>query len=344
MALFTDATLRDALAVLQTRNARIQALIDATEPSTWKKIQNDVKTGHASDYPIGTRLTDKYVYNNTEYDFPWIVVDNNRPVTWEDGSVHPSLILLAEYASIQSVPFDAPEDTVVDAEETTALDGWYYWGKTNEGNVYTALNLSVGDSIPHSSYDSIHRCAINSLDILRYGYNRYKDSAMRQFINSSMPKNYWWESKHTGDIAPSQAASYDGFLLGFGNDFLSVINPVKVQVATNTVTDGGVTDVMYDRFWLPSVEELYGSPQVADVEGAYWPYIKTITGLDSPSNNANDGRITYALENHSSAQAVRGRSAYRGNAYYTWICTYTGQIYYTYSYNAYRARVACAIS
>lgn len=343
MALLTDATLNDIHSVLQTRNTNLQRLVDATTPSAWNQIQDDVKRGKASNYAIGTELSCGYKYNNTDYVFPWVVADNARTVKWKDESLHPALILLSKYATIESVQFDAAEDTTVDSSETVALDGWYYWGKT--GNTFTALNLSAGSEIPFSSYDSIHKCGINNLDVLRYGYNRYRDSAHRQWINSAMPKNYWWESTHLGDVAPSQLSQIDGLLLGFDSDFLNVINPVEVKVAANTVTDGGVTDVMYDKFWLPSIEEMYGNPQAAGVEGAYLPYVKTKTGLSAPSNAANSGRIQYALNAQTSAQTVRCRSAYRGNSYSTWLCNTSGELsagYY--SASSYRSVLACAIS
>ena len=343
MALLTDATLNDIHSVLQQRNSNLQSLVTATAPSTWKKIQDDVKRGKGTDYAIGTELTCKYTVGNTEYDFPWVVVDNNRTVYWEDDSAHPGIILQAKYATLESIQFDAAEDTTVDsATEPTAVDGWYYWGLT--GTTYTALNLSAGDTIPFSSYDSVHKCGKNNLDVLRYGYNRYRDSAYRQWINSNMPKNYWWESTHLGDKAPSQHSTTDGFLLGLDSDFLQVINKTKIQVATNTVTDGGVTDVMYDKFWLPSIEEMYGVPQAAGVEGAYFPYWKTKTGLSAPSNSANDGRKQYALENHNSAHPVRCRSAHRGNGYYAWYCGTTGELYSYYSLTSYRSVPACALS
>lgn len=343
MAILTDATLRDIHSVLQTRNSNLQALINATARSTWKQIQDDVKRGKGTDYDIGTELVCKYTTNGTEYDFPWVIVDNNRTVYWEDGSAHPGIILQAKYATLESIQFDAAEDYTVDsATEPTAVSGWYYWGVS--GTTYTALNLSAGDTIPFSTYDSVHKCGMNNSDILRYGYNRYRDSAYRQWLNSDLPKNYWWESKHFGDKAPNELSTKDGFLLGLDSDFLQVINKVKVQVASNTVTDGGATDVMYDKFWLPSIEEMYGSPQASGVEGDYFPYWKTKTGLSSPSNDANSGRISYALENHSTAQYVRLRSANRGYTYGAWIVTSAGQVSNYIAYYAFRSCPACAIS
>ena len=144
--------------------------------------------------------------------------------------------------------------------------------------------------------------------------------------------------------AQCQLSQIDGLLLGLDTDFLKVINPVKVQVAANTVTDSGAKDVMYDKFWLPSIEEMYGSPQAPGIEGAYLPYVKAITGLENPSNDANAGRIAYALENHNSAQSVRLRSANRGNSSNAWIVNASGTLYNTGAGGTYRSRLACAIS
>ena len=344
MTILQESTLVKIKQAEQTKNTYLRDLVDLYAHDTWDMVSANVKSGKAPLlYSVGTEMICNYTQTGTVYQFPWVVVDNDREVTWQDGTTHPGLILQAKYATIESIQFDAAEDYVVQTSETTALDGWYYWGLT--GTDYTELNLTTGATIPHGSYDSIHRCPINNLSVLRYGYNRYSHCAYRQWLNSDEAAGDWWTAQHTGDKAPNELNTYAGFMAGLDSDFLAVINPVKVQVATNTVTDGGVTDTMYDKFWLPSVEEMYGSPQAAGVEGAYFPYWKTKTGLSAPSNSANSGRIQYALNAQTSAQNVRCRSAYRGNSYYSWYCNSSGELYtYVYSYTSYSSVPACAIS
>lgn len=343
MTILKDTTLQKIKQALETKNGYLKDLVDLYAHDTWDMVAANVKSGKAPYlYAVGDELICNYTQNGTVYEFPWVVVDNDREVTWEDGTTHPGLILQAKYATIESIQFDAAEDYVVQTSETNALEGWYYWGLTD--STYTALNLSTGDTIPHGSYDSIHKCPINDLNVLRYGYNRYSQSAYRQWLNSDADAGQWWEPKHANDVAPSQLNTYDGFLKGLDSDFLAIINPVKVQVATNTVTDGGVTDTMYDKFWLPSIEEMYGSPQAAGIEGTYFPYWKTKTGLSTPSNAANSGRIQYALNAQTTAQVVRCRSAYRGGASYAWICSAAGELASASSYYSYRSVPACAIS
>ena len=341
MAIIKDTTLAKVKTQLQARNALIRDFVDLYAESTWDGIQLDVKAGLApSKYAVGDELVCGYTKDGVRYDFPWIVVDNDREVTWQDGTVHPAMILQAKYATIESIQFDAAEHEV--ATEATAVDGWYYCGLS--GSTYTMLNLSAGATIPYSNYDAIYKGSINNKDVYQYGYNRYLYSAYRQWLNSDKLRNQWWESKHNGDTAPSQLSTVDGFLAGLDSDFLAVINPVKVQVASNTVTDGGVTDVMYDRIWLPSIEEMYGVPQAAGVEGAYFPYWKTKTGLNAPSNDANNGRIITALDAKTSAQNCRCRSAHRGNSYVAWSVYTAGNLSTSYADNANRCVPACAIS
>ena len=349
MSAFSDQTLQLINQEIVNRNILLKAFANKYKSTTWDAIQSQVKTGHAADlWPIGTELVCNYKFLNgsnveVEYEFPWVVAAH-RDVYWENDPLpHPGMVLQAKFATVESIQFDAPENNVVDASETVALEGWYYWGLT--GSTYTALNLSTGDTIPHGSYDSIHKCGVNHLDVVKYGYNRYLYCAQRQWLNSAAGKGEWWESQHLGDIAPTQHSTYRGFLAGLDEDFLAVINPVKIQVATNTVTDGGVTDVMYDRFFLPSIEEMYGSPQATGIEGDYFPYWKTKTGLSAPNNAANNGRIITAIDNQSAAQTCRLRSANRGYSHGAWSVSTSGQLNYGSSaHNAYRCAPACVIS
>ena len=281
--------------------------------------------------------------------FPFVVV-NIADCYDENGVKHENAVWLqALYAEPEEIPFDVAEDTTVDlTTEPNALEGWYYWGKT--GDNYTKITVDVGDALP-TTYDSVHKCGINDLNVLRYGYNRWKDSAYRQWLNSDAAKNAnWWTAQHTGDIAPTTTyTNKPGWLYGFSKEWLKIIKPVKVQTSCNTVTDGGVTDITYDKFFLPSLEEVYGNPQIADVEGPFWPYWKEETGLESPSNGSssdtNDARKIPQVQQAPNGSAVycRLRSAYRGHSYYVWAVSSAGYLSNYGAAYAYRAFPACVI-
>lgn len=190
---------------------------------------------------------------------------------------------------------------------------------------------------------------INNLQRAAYGYNRWSMSAMRQWLNSDAAVNAWWEPKHPFDRAPQQLSSMRGFMAGLSADFLSIVNPVKITTAPNTVSDSeiGTTEGTFDRFFLASKEQEYCVPQLAGAEGSYWPYWKDCLGLDSPQRDyvdyANPNHIRYSITNHTAAQNVRLRSATRGSAYNVWHVTATGSVYYANAAGASCPAPACVI-
>lgn len=152
-----------------------------------------------------------------------------------------------------------------------------------------------------------------------YGANNYKNSAIRQYLNSAAGADAWWAAQDGWDIVPDQITKA-GFLAGFQNDFINAIKPVKVSQATNTVIDDGTTQDMYDRVFLPSLQEMHFVPQVADAEGVIWEYWKRVSGSSTPlpAGTAYPQMRTFGLDNKNSAQTVRLRSASRGLASDAW--------------------------
>ncbi len=346
MSIITDETIGKIREQIALRNARLRDFATLYAQNSWQNVQLDVKTLTAAQlatkYPIGTELICNYAVDGVTYQFPWVVLDNARECEWEDGSKHAGLWLGAKYACVEDIQFDATEGET--ADEATAQEGVYYVGKT--GSTYTALNLNTGDTVPYGSYDTVLKGTVQNVGAYQYGYNRWRDSGQRQWLNSAAAAGEWWESTHLGDNPPSQLASRAGFMAGLDTDFLAVITPVKVKTAANTVTDGGVVDTTIDKFFLQSVEEMYGVPQLADAEGPYFPYWKTKTGLDAPNNGNNDGRkIPRVSAPSGSAVTVRCRSSFRSYVIHAWGCYTSGQLNSNYySYNSYAALPACVIS
>lgn len=343
-----ESTMQGIKNALLARNEIYRQFVQKYKKTTWDEVAYEVKTGKAQLlYNIGDELICNYRYyasndvDYTDYDFPWVVADF-REVEWQDGTKHPGMILQAKYCTVESMAFDAPEKVACDPEtETVAADGIYYFGQS--GSTYTALDLSTGDTIPYGSYDTIYKNDVNNVSIVQNGYNNYKLCAQRQWLNSAGGKGEWWSATHIGDAPPSQLNTYRGFMNGLDDDFLAIINPIKIQVIRNTITDGGGVDVMHDKFFLPSLEEVYGVPQLADVEGPYLPYWKDITGLSAPNNAANTGRVIVDVANNQ-AQYCRLRSATRGNSATAWHVYPSGTLSTSAAFSSYRCAPACAIS
>ena len=188
------------------------------------------------------------------------------------------------------------------------------------------LTLNTGDTIRYSDYTYVYHDTIRdtSLNIYKYGHNRVQTSALRQWLNSDADKGAWWTAPKVGYCPPSQINSQKGFIAGLSQDFLDCVAKVKRTYYTNSVTDGSVIDVLYDKFFLATGTELYGI--VNDNEGTYWTYYKEATGLSAPSNNQNTGRVKYALNAKTSSQNCCMFSSYRRNSYNVWIRNAAGQL------------------
>ena len=193
--------------------------------------------------------------------------------------------------------------------ETVAISS----GTTEDGTNLGTMNLDTrnGD--------------LNSMQEAAYGWNRWKYSAARQWLNSEQPKGKWWTPQDDWDVAPDQLATKDGFLRGLPENMLRAIKTVKVVTYTNTVQDGGEADVTYDKVFLPSLEQMYYNPQISG-EGNAHEYWKRRSGSKTklPQYQALPRMVTYAVENHTSPQGVRLRSASRVVASYPWYVNSSG--------------------
>lgn len=179
---------------------------------------------------------------------------------------------------------------------------------------------------------------LNSTQEMAYGWNRWKTSALRQYLNSEAAKGAWWTAQDEWDVAPDQLKDKAGFLSGCSADFLSALQIVKVTTFANTVNDGGGEDTTYDRVFIPSMEQMYCAPQIKG-EGTYLEYWKQRSGATAPLAQwgTYPNIITYAVENHTSPQDIRLRSALRGSATNTWCVTSSGNVSnYKHASSAYR--------
>ena len=198
-----------------------------------------------------------------------------------------------------------------------------------------------------SSSTKYANSGINNMQRSAYGYNRWSVSAIRQWLNSEAAAEQWWVQKYPHDHRPDQLASVSGFEAGLPADFLSIIKPVRMYTALNTVSDSeiGAGEYTADRFFLPSLQQEYIAPQVADLEGTAWQYWIDRLGTQQAQGggDARAAHIRYAIENHTSAQYVRLRSANRGYAYYSWSVSASGYAGNYYATTAIRPAPACAI-
>ena len=166
---------------------------------------------------------------------------------------------------------------------------------------------------------------LNSVQEMAYGWNRWKKSALRQYLNSNKPKGQWWTPQDQWDICPNQLASKDGFLCGMPEEMLNCLKKVKVVTYANTVNDEGAEDITYDYVTLPSLSQMFIKPQTSR-EGDVHTYWKRRSGRTTPcewyTNYPN--MVEYSIANKTSPQYVRFRSADQGSVCSAWIVNTSG--------------------
>lgn len=228
-----------------------------------------------------------------------------------------------QIAGFYSMPDKAPSEwtvqTFTDAKSTTPIETVKPTAGSNGTNLGTMSFTGDGK--------------LNSLQRVAYGYNRWSQSAIRQYLNSAKAAGQWWEPQHKWDRPPAELASKPGFLSGYSDDFLNAIKPVRVRTALNTVTDAavGTYEDTYDKIFLASLEQEFITPQASGIEGEAWDYWKQAVERSTPTpwykTFAEGGHpITYGIDGKTSAQYVRLRSANRGYANYTWFVTASGNV------------------
>lgn len=203
-----------------------------------------------------------------------------------------------------------------------APSSWKVYSYGKDGiTLNETVNVTVGSggtnlgTIPYDSRSG----NLNSVQEMAYGWNRWKTSALRQYLNSSKPKGQWWTPQDQWDICPEQLAYKDGFLCGMPEEMLNCLKKVKVVTYANTVNDEGAEDITYDYVTLPSLSQMFIKPQTSG-EGDVHTYWKRRSGRTTPCEWWADypNMIEYSVANKTSPQTVRLRSAGRGAACDAW--------------------------
>lgn len=114
---------------------------------------------------------------------------------------------------------------------------------------------------------------MNCAQRIMWGSNNAAQSALRQWMNSTAALGSVWAPQTKFDRAPSwhtgSDAAYAGFMGGFDNDFLKIVQTAVIPCRTNSVfetpsLDGTTFTVnqtfnIEDKFFLLSRPEMYGS-------------------------------------------------------------------------------------
>lgn len=119
---------------------------------------------------------------------------------------------------------------------------------------------------------------LNAISRAVYGNGRYSESAIRQWLNSDAAANAWWTPKNNWDRPPRAAdLNRAGFLTRLPADFVKILDYNDITIALNAA-EGFSSDreTVRDRIFLPSIENMYITPQLVDAESPAWDYYKAL--------------------------------------------------------------------
>ena len=321
----------------QTKTISMTSVVYEDNPD-WDSIKNAVDNGEQP-YAPGSELTIKGVklYTSasayTEYDYPVVVIGYRDTVI--DGVTKHRMIVESKYLLPSNFRCNFENEAAVVATEETAQEGWYYYGGTGTSyGSYVVLNLQTGDVIPYELYGRViksqidFKTAANLQSAMGNGLNYYKDSSLRQYLNSeSTATGFGWTPQHGSDTN-GNSSKYGGHLRGFPADFINALAPMGNPTARNNVNFSGEIETIYDRVFVLSKEEVYGTPATGTVgdEGTPYAYYVNGMGVSAATDSANNFRKKYYLNNQSQSNYRWLRSACRAYVSYEWLVNSDGAL------------------
>lgn len=320
------------------------ALCSNIDITSWAGIQKVVRVGVAPALiPVGTQLAVNHsVYGTHLYD----VVAHNYFKSAHDESAHSMTLLCHDV--VTSIPYDAQEAFYY-ADE--GLSGGTYnfthekFGEWGAGTYQFTLGSSVpkgghlviagdpsksplgrveaydssgalcgeADIILGNGGTSLGTCGVELNHIHRsiYGSNNYKESAIRQYLNSS--GDFSWKPQTKFDRSPSEYPQR-GFLGGLDSELQLVIAEVIVPcVASNLYEspDSSVTKstqyTVRDKVYLVSQKEITGNTLDTFEDGtSRFTYYESATSADLIKYQ-NGGAVNWRTRSPGTAAADRVR-------------------------------------
>ena len=221
-------------------------------------------------------------------------------------------------------------------------------GGTTAKQSGTTAASGTGTELGSTSSANPHRTngQINAPSRVVYGYNRWSQSAIRQWLNSDGAAGTWWSPQNGWDRPTT--VNQRGFLAGCTADFLAILKPTEVVTVLNSQEGfAETTETTIDRVFLPALEQWDINPELTG-EGEPWAYYEDLAEQAGLSGKFQRGQTYEILKKYNvtaktSAVGVWLRSCLRGGAYTAWVVYYSGNVGSSNAYNGLRGCPACII-
>jgi len=215
-------------------------------------------------------------YNFTIVNQPWYTADNGKTFQFtltkpvpQGGQIVLDMTYNAALAGKSVKTYSGGDSTTV-IETASITEG-------SEGTAFGKTDGSVAN--------------VNHIQRAIMGSNNYKESALRQWLNSDGAAGTFWTPQTVFDRPPSWETNIAGFINGLDADFLAVISDTTYDVGLNNVTDGGGKETLTDKFVLLSRDEIYAGSEGGVTQGEPLPYFSEFSDHNSPSTAADSNRI-----------------------------------------------------
>ena len=151
---------------------------------------------------------------------------------------------------------------------------------TDLGNISDTTNPLMHAGIKASEITEGTALVVNHGSCTQYGYNRWSQSAVRQWLNSEAGANEWWTPQNVFDRPPAYA-NRPGYLTGFDPAFVAALGDVIHSTVLNNVTDGGTCETVMDKvFLLSRAEAGLGVERSGQDDGSAYEFWNGATATD----------------------------------------------------------------
>ena len=316
---------KEQMDVMNENLAKIAAAVGSqVDISTWEGIQKAVRSGIAKDIlPVGTQLAVNHsvygtrLFDVVAHDYLKSVHDENaHTMTIQQHDLLPNTQFDASeafYYAEAELPAGTYNFTLATAYDSWA-EGTYRFTLTKpvpkggqlaiSGRMDAAMTTlqvrSYANRTTTSATESVAITAgsggtklgtfgegLNNLPRVSYGSNNYKESAIRQFLNSSAAAGSVWTPQTKFDRPPSWLTSLAGYKNGLDQDFLAVVGKVVLPCSANNTYEApdssiikGTKYTLNDEFYLASEMEIFNTNgDVAD-DSKVFPFYEGADNAD----------------------------------------------------------------
>lgn len=348
----------------------------APEFTNWRQVQTAVAAGYGQRFfPVGTQLAVNHsvygtrLFDVVAHDYLKSVHDvNAHTMTIQQHDLLPgtqfdapeafyyaetelaagtyNVILATAYGGwatgtyqftlTQAVP--AGGQLRINGYESTAITSLKVQSFANRTTNTATESVAITAGSGGTNLGTFGEGAINSIQRVSYGSNNYKESAMRQFLNSSAAAGSVWTPQTKFDRPPSWLTSLAGYKNGLDQDFLAVVGKVVLPCSANNTYEApdssitkGTKYTLNDEFYLASAMEIFNTNwDVAD-DSKVFPFYEGAVNAD---------RIKYR---DGSAADWWLRTPISGHAIYVRIVSSDGTVSNYGAYGATGLAPACTI-